>query len=66
MPHRFREIYRGYEIEVEPDCRGHYLSARPVRADLPILSRARMKVLCSQGRAMEIVRSAVDRLLDKQ
>ena len=35
MPPRFREIYRGYELEVEPDGVG-YLSAKPIQADLPI------------------------------
>jgi len=61
-----RETYRGYEILVEPDGGGHYLSARPLHATLPFLSCAKMKVLCSQERAMEIVRSAVDRLLNRQ
>ena len=60
-----KEKYRGYEVEVERDGTGHYLSARPLRRDLPILSRIRMKVLCSQDQALAIVRTAVDRLLDK-
>ena len=61
-----REKYRGYEIEVEPDGGGHYLSARPLHPGTPILSCARMKVLCSQERALAIVRTAVDRLLDNR
>ena len=48
MAPTFREVYRGYEVKLEPDGGGHYLSARPLRPDLPILSNARMKVLCSQ------------------
>ena len=61
-----KEKYRGYEVEVEPDGGGHYVSARPIHPGLPILSRSRMKVLCSQKRALEILRSAVDRLLDNR
>ena len=61
-----REKYRGYEIEVEPDGGGHYISARPLNLEIPILSRTRMKVLCSEERALEIVRTAVDRRLDRQ
>ena len=60
-----REVYRGYAIEVEPDGGGHYLSAKPTGPDLPILSHSRVRVLCSQARGVEILRSAVDRLLDK-
>ena len=60
-----KETYRGYEVEVEPDGAGQYLSARPLHPELPILSRVRMKVLCTQERALEILRIAVDRLLDK-
>lgn len=60
-----REVYRGYAIEVEPDGGGHYLSAKPTGPDLPILSHSRVRVLCSQARGVENLRSAVDRLLDK-
>ena len=60
-----RQVYRGYEVEVEPDCGGHYVSARPLKWDLPILSCSRMKVLCPQERALQLVRTAVDRLLDQ-
>lgn len=60
-----RQVYRGYEEKVEPDCGGLYVSARPLYCDLPILSRARMKALCSQERAVAIVKTAVDRLLDQ-
>ena len=58
------EEYRGYEIEVESDGGGHSMSARPLHPGLPILSRSRMKVFCSKERALALVRTAVDRLLD--
>ena len=60
------EEYRGYEIQVEPDGGGHYMSARPLHPGLPILSRSRMKVLCSKERALALIKTAVDRLLDNQ
>lgn len=66
MPLQFREVYRGYEVEVEADGGGHYLSAWPRHPELPILSSTRLKVLCSKERALEIVKTAVDRLLDKR